>query len=317
MTLAGHLRAAATLAAIALNLVLWSLPLGALLLARVAIPGIRARARRLGDGIYRAAVAFDDWCLVRISGVRWQDPELDLPADRACIVVANHQSWSDIFVLQSVFSRRGPVIKFLCKRELAFVPVLGLIFLAFDFPIVRRRTPGLASDDARRADDRRRVREACAVLHKSPAAMLSFAEGTRFTAERHRRLESPYRFLLPPRSGGFSEIASALRPLDVPVVDVTIAYPRPTTFWEFLGGAAGEVSVRAERFSVHEVVEAGPLFEPASIVTEAFLPLFLGGLIAPAFRELPIRLLENETAPAGCAKAVPQIGDPSAQGSNK
>ena len=35
-----------------------------------------------------------------------------------------------------------------------------------------------------------------------------------------------------------------------------------------------------------EVVEAGPLFEPASIVTEAFLPLFLGGLIAPAFRPL-------------------------------
>jgi len=35
-----------------------------------------------------------------------------------------------------------------------------------------------------------------------------------------------------------------------------------------------------------EVVEAGPLFEPAGIVTEAFLPLFLGGLIAPAFRPL-------------------------------
>ena len=258
MTPASHLRAAVTLAAISLNLVVWSLPLAALLLARIAVPGIRARCRRLGEGIYRAAVAFDDWCLARFSGVRWQDPELDLPANRACIVVANHRSWSDVFVLQSVISRRGPVIKFLCKRELAYIPVLGLIFLAFEFPIVRRRSPGLASDDARRADDRRRVREACAVLRESPAAMLSFAEGTRFTPERQRRLESPYRFLLPPRSGGFAEIAGALRSLEVPVVDVTIAYPRPTTFWEFLGGAGGEVSVLAERFSVHEVVEAGP-----------------------------------------------------------
>ena len=258
MTPARHLRAALSLAAISLNLVAWSLPLGALLLARLAMPGVRARCRRLGEGIYRAAVAFDDLCLTRISGVRWQKPRLDLHPNQACIVVANHRSWSDIFVLQSTFSRRGPVIKFLCKRELAYIPVLGLIFLAFDFPVVRRRTPGLATDDERRTDDRRRVRDACAVLHESPAAMLSFTEGTRFTPERHRQLDSPYRYLLPPRSGGFSEIANALRTLDVPVFDVTIAYPQPTTFWEFLGGAGDEVSVLAERFSVHDVIEGDP-----------------------------------------------------------
>ncbi|MCE2461933.1 MAG: 1-acyl-sn-glycerol-3-phosphate acyltransferase [Pseudomonadales bacterium] len=258
MTIGGHLTAAVSLAAISLNLVVWSLALGILLLARVAGPSMRARSRRLSERIYRRAVAFDDWCLQRISGVRWRVPELDLHPERACIVVANHRSWSDVFLLQTTFCRRGPIIKFLCKRELAYIPVLGLIFVAFDFPIVRRRARGLTTEDERRADDRRRVRDACTVLHESPAAMLSFAEGTRFTPERGRRLETPYRFLLPPRSGGFAEIASALRPLDVPVVDVTIAYPRQTTFWEFLGGAAGEVSVVAERFSVHEVLEAGP-----------------------------------------------------------
>lgn len=257
MSPSGHLRATVSLAAIALNLSLWSLPLCVLLVARTAVPGVRGRCRRLGERIYRAAVAFDDWCLKRISGARWQAPELDLPPDRACMVVANHRSWSDVFVLQSTFSRRGPVVKFLCKRELAYVPVLGLIFLAFDFPVVRRRAAGLATDVERRADDRRRVREACAVLHESPAAMLSFAEGTRFTPERRRRLGSPYRHLLPPRSGGFVEIANALRPLGAPVVDVTIAYPRPATFWEFLGGQAGEVIVLAERFTLREVIEAG------------------------------------------------------------
>ena len=40
-------------------------------------------------------------------------------------------------------------------------------------------------------------------------------------------------------------------------MDVTIAYPRPTTFWEFLGGEGGEVTLLAERFSVEDVVEAG------------------------------------------------------------
>ena len=257
MTLAGHLRAVVALTAIALNLVFWSLPLGALLLARTAMPGSSARCRRLGEAIYRAAVAFDDWCLTRISGASWRAPELDLHPEQACIVVANHQSWSDIFVLQSAFARRGPIVKFLCKRELAYVPVLGLIFLAFDFPIVRRRSKGLATDDERRADDRRRVREACAVLHASPAAMLCFAEGTRLTPERRRRLDSPYRHLLPPRSGGFVEIANSLRPMGVPVVDVTIAYSSPTTFWEFLGGKGGEASMLAEPFSVKDVVETG------------------------------------------------------------
>lgn len=257
MSPAGHIRAAVSLAAIALNLAAWSVPLGVLLLVRMAAPGMRTRCRRLGERIYRAAVAFDDWCLVRISRARWQAPEFDLARDRACIVVANHRSWSDVFVLQSAFARRGPVVKFLCKRELAYVPVLGAIFLAFDFPVVRRRAPGLATDDERRADDRRRVREACALLRESPAAMLSFAEGTRFTPERHRRLASPYRHLLPPRPGGFAEIANALRPLGAAVVDVTIAYPRPVTFWEFLGGEGGEVAVLAERFSVEDVVSAG------------------------------------------------------------
>lgn len=258
MTPAGHLRAALTLAAISLNLAAWSLPLGALLLARTAVPGLRARCRRQSDRIYRAAVAFDDWWLERVSGVSWKDRGLDLAPDRACIVVANHRSWSDVFVLQSALSRRGPVVKFLCKRELAYIPVLGLIFLAFDFPIVRRRAPKLRTDDERREDDRRRVRDACAVLHESPAAMLSFAEGTRFTPARRRRLESPYRFVLPPRPGGFAEIADALAGLDVPVVDVTIAYSRPASFWEFLGGAGGEVLVLADQVPLHEVIAAGP-----------------------------------------------------------
>lgn len=258
MTPAGHARAATTLAAISLNLLVWSLPLAVLLLARTAVPRWRPRSARLCEGIYRAAVVFDDWCLQRISRARWRNPGLDLPPGRACIVLANHRSWADILLVQSVISRRGPIVKFLCKRELAYIPVLGLIFLAFDFPVLRRRARRRGSEQRRRDDDRRRVREACAVLHRVPAAMLSFAEGTRFTERRHARSRSPYRFLLPPRSGGFAAIVEALRPLDVPVIDLTIAYPRPTTFWTFLGGDADDVVIDARRFAMREIAQQGP-----------------------------------------------------------
>ena len=258
MTLGGHVRAATTLAAISANLLACSLPLAVLLLARVVVPGWRPRTARYCAGIYRAGVAFDDWCLQRISQARWQNPGIDLPPDRACIVLANHRSWADILLVQSVISRRGPIVKFLCKRELAYVPVFGLICLAYDFPILRRRARRGGSEHRRRDDDRRRVRDACAVLHRFPAAMLSFAEGTRFTERRHALAGRPYRFLLPPRIGGFAAIVEALQPLDAPVIDLTIGYPRPTTLWRFLGGDAGDIAIDAKRFTMREVEEAGP-----------------------------------------------------------
>ena len=258
MTPVGHVKAAISLVAISLNLLAWSLPLALLLLMRVAVPGWRPRAARLCARIYRTAVAFDDWCLQRISHARWRDPGIDLPPDRACIVLANHRSWADILLVQSVISRRGPIVKFLCKRELAYIPVLGLIFLAFDFPVLRRRAGRHRSEERRRDDDRRRVREACAILHRVPAAMLSFAEGTRFTERRHAHARGPYRFLLPPRAGGFAAIVEALQPLDAPVIDLTIGYPRSTTFWEFLGGDAGDIAIDATRFAMREVTRTGP-----------------------------------------------------------
>ncbi|MCE2425318.1 MAG: 1-acyl-sn-glycerol-3-phosphate acyltransferase [Pseudomonadales bacterium] len=257
MTLRGHLAATLSLTAIAGNLLVFSVPLVLLVVARSLVPAVRPLASRLGSRIYRLAVAFDDWCLHRISGARWQDPGLDLDPDEVCIVVANHRSWADIFLLQSVIARRGPIVKFLCKRELAYLPVLGLIFVAFDFPILRRRSRGLESDADRRADDRRRVRAACAVLSRSPAAMLSFVEGTRFTEQRRQRVRSPYRRLMPTRPGGFSTLLQALGSLGPAIVDVTIIYPRDVSFWEFLGGAGGEIRILAERFPIHTVAQRG------------------------------------------------------------
>lgn len=258
MSVIAHARAAVSLVSIVLNLLAWSFLLAFLLLLRATIPSFRSRSRELSAHIYRMAVAIDDWCLQTISRVPRNLPNLNLAPSRTCIVVANHRSWSDIFVLQSMISRHGPIIKFLCKQELAYIPLFGLIILAFDFPVVRRKTKLGRSDEARRADDRRRVREACKGLYESPAAMLSFVEGTRFSRDRHRELASPYRLLLPPRSSGFTEIVAALEDLDPVVVDATLIYSRDVTFWEFLGGTDIEVTVCTDQFCVQEVIETDP-----------------------------------------------------------
>ena len=258
MTPAQHLKALAALAAVSLNLLFWCAPLLAVLAVRLLAPKARPAAHRVGCAIYRWAVAFDDWWLQRVSGARWRCPPLDLDPEAACILIANHQSWADIFLLQSAVAKHGPVIKFLCKRELAYIPVLGLIMLAFNFPIMRRRGRVGGSVAERRHQDRARVRQACAVLFEAPAAMLTFAEGTRFTEAKRRHAQSPHKHLLRPKAGGFTAIVEALAPLRPPVVDLTIRYQRSAAFWAFLGGASGTVAMAARCIPTGEVLDAGP-----------------------------------------------------------
>lgn len=252
MTFPRHLRAATCLCAIALNLVCWSVLLLLLLPAKAA-PRTRPWFRRVSNRIYRAAVRVDNTVLRRISGAAWRVRELTLDQNRPHIVVANHRSWADILIVQSVVATRGPIVKFLCKRELLHVPIFGLIILAFDFPVLRRRTHRPGDPETRRNDDRRRVTEASAALLDSPAVILSFAEGTRFSEARRKAGNGPYDYLLPPRAGGLAAMIEALSPSGGTIVDLTLAYPRAVSFWEFLGGAAGPVEVHWEAVPIRNV----------------------------------------------------------------
>ncbi len=62
------------------------------------------------------------------------------------MVIANHQSWVDILILQRVLNRKIPFLKFFLKRSLSLCPFLGLAWWALDFPFMRRystvSTPG-------------------------------------------------------------------------------------------------------------------------------------------------------------------------------
>ena len=257
MTIGGHLRATLSLALITVNLLVWSLPLALALVARLVVPKTRREVTFFISGIYRYAVAFDDWVLKRIAGARWVDPCLELDQDEVLVVIANHRSWTDVFIVQSVIARRGPIVKFLCKKELTYVPLFGLISLAFDFPILQRRARGHQTESERRFSDLQRVRDACETIFRSPAAMLSFAEGTRFSESKHRSLKSQYRNLLPPRAGGFSAILMALEPLNPRIVDMTIVYPPAVNFWRFLGGNVCEIQIVASPFTMSAVLGQG------------------------------------------------------------
>ena len=124
----------------------------------------------------------------------WDVQGLDgLDARGWYLVSSNHQSWVDILVLQRVFHGRIPFLKFFLKRELIWVPVIGLAWWALDFPFMKRgRGAGAQRSDLQS------TRAACEKFKRIPTSVINFVEGTRFTAAKQARQASPYRYLLKP-----------------------------------------------------------------------------------------------------------------------
>lgn len=181
--------------------------------------------------------------LQRINRTRWQ---ITMPADLQrhawYLVIANHQSWVDILVLQRCLQGRAPFLKFFIKRELIWVPLVGLAWWALDFPFLRRR--GGASG----AQDLAATRAACARFRALPTSVMSFVEGTRFTPAKHAAQDSPFRHLLRPKAGGVMMALDALGDQLDAVLDVTIVYPgRVPSFVDLLCGHLAEVRVHVER----------------------------------------------------------------------
>ena len=232
-----------------LNLTFWSLPLLVLLLASLLAPSLRPRLHPPLDAIYRAAVRGNDWWFRHVLGYRWQPPGSGLDPRRTYLVIANHQSWADSFLLQTTVVHQGPILKVLVKDELARWPILGLIFQVYEFPRLKRRASHPLDEPERRRQDAERIRQACEVLKTSPAAMLIYPEGTRFTPEKHRATSPSsgtpeYDHLLPPRPGGFATLLGTLQGHAEAVLDVDIYYPDSPRFWQFLSGGVREPVVR-------------------------------------------------------------------------
>jgi 1-acyl-sn-glycerol-3-phosphate acyltransferase len=253
MSLREHALAAASLLAITSNLLLWSGPLIVLGLVKLLLPKLRDRAERLLARIYRAAVRVDDWWLGRVIGIRWNRPDLDLDPDRRYLVISNHVSWSDVLLIQSVIVGDGPLLKFLVKRELFVIPILGLVFWAFDFPVLDRGRRSNGDDSDRRRKNMEALLEASRVVLRTPAAVMNFVEGTRWTEAKHMATASPYRHLLAPRVGGFHALLENLGSELEALIDLTLVYPRNVSFWAFLGGRVREVEIVAAKLDVASI----------------------------------------------------------------
>jgi 1-acyl-sn-glycerol-3-phosphate acyltransferase len=161
------------------------------------------------------------------------------------LVLANHQSWVDIPVLQAVFNRKIPFVRFFLKSQLIWVPFLGLAWWALDFPFMKRysretlaRRPELAGRDLET------TRRACRKFRGMPISVLIFPEGTRMTALKHQMQRSPFIHLLKPKAGGVAFVLEAMGDALHTIIDVTIAYPQgKPTFADLFANRISEVRV--------------------------------------------------------------------------
>ena len=141
------------------------------------------------------------------------------------LVLANHQSWVDIPVLQKALNRRVPLLRFFLKSQLFWVPFLGLAWWALDFPFMKRYSrQELAKRPELAGRDIAATKRACEKFRHIPVSVMNFVEGTRFTPQKHARQASPFRHLLKPKAGGVAFVVGAMGEAIGSVLDVTLHY---------------------------------------------------------------------------------------------
>ena len=213
-----------------LNTLLHIVPLLLVALLKLVLPVARIRAV-LDHWLMAIAASWIDvnsWMIDRFTGLQVHVEGLPEPMPEGhFMVVCNHQSWVDIPVLQKLFNRRLPFLRFFLKSQLIWVPLLGLAWWALDFPFMKRysreqiaRRPELAGRDIEA------TRKACEKFKRIPVSIVNFVEGTRFSEAKHAQQQSDFARLLKPRAGGTAFVLNAMGETLDTVVDVTLVYPQ-------------------------------------------------------------------------------------------
>lgn len=191
-------------------------------------------------------ISFNSLMARLIGSVKW-DIHIsgDLRGDGRYLVFCNHQSWVDILVLQHALNRRAPFMRFLLKQELIWVPFLGFCWWALDMAFLKRYSKQeMLKNPKLRNKDLENAARACEKLKHIPVSMMTFPEGTRFTATKKAQQRSPYQHLLRPRFGGLGQILYSFDDALDGLIDVTINYPDGTPdLWQYVSGQVYNISV--------------------------------------------------------------------------
>lgn len=184
----------------------------------------------------------------------------NLRKDTSYLAVSNHQTWVDIPALIESLNRRTPFFKFFLKKELIWVPLLGLAWWGLDYPFMKRYSKAfLEKHPELKGKDLEITKAACELFKRQPVTVVNYLEGTRFTEAKRQQQQSPYRYLLKPKAGGVAFVLAALGEQLDALLDVTIVYPgnKAPGFWNLLNGTISRVIIDIRVRELDPVLWAG------------------------------------------------------------
>lgn len=248
-TIANHLVSLSSALWVTLNLLIGFILLLPIALLKLLLPiaWVRRGCDKLIDFIYRFAVAMDTFWMQRVVGI---ELVIEGEPNRAAapVVICNHQSWFDIPLVQEIITGKGPMVKFLVKQELTWVPIIGWICLALNFPLLERN-----KNRQSRKSDFTMIQKASKEHGDDAGALLVFPEGTRFSEAKRKRQNSPYVKLLKPKAGGLKIIKKHIN-AGGQLVDITIDYLQDkVNIWDCLHGKPKKIIITLRHYSLDEI----------------------------------------------------------------
>jgi 1-acyl-sn-glycerol-3-phosphate acyltransferase len=178
------------------------------------------------EWLYASWVAGNAWCVQHILGlqINIHTPE-SMPRSTSYLMTANHQCYADILLLQLLCHRRLPTSKFFLKDALLYLPFVGLGCWGLNFVFVKRFSRRqLKKNPARITALNARIEQQCIGFQRRFLTLINFAEGTRFSPQKHQIQHSTYQHLLPPQAVGLATMIRCLYPHAQTLLAVTIDY---------------------------------------------------------------------------------------------
>ena len=169
------------------------------------------------------------------------------------LVISNHKSWLDTLILMLAFHKKIPFPKFFMKFQMFFVPLIGIVCWALEFPAMKRYSKTyIVKHPEKKGKDIEMTQKYCQNLSDRPTTIINFVEGTRYTKEK--ATDSMYNHLLNPKAGGIAVILKSLSDKMTGILNTTIVYDNPNqTLWDFMIRKTKKIKVKVDFIPIANV----------------------------------------------------------------
>lgn len=150
----------------------------------------------------------------------------NLSKDSWYLLIANHQSWLDIFVLSNFARTHIPEPKYFLKDSLKKVPFIGMGCWALDMPFMKRYSKSyLKKHPHLIGTDIETTKRSCLKFKSTPTTIINFVEGTRFTLQKQQAQQNNFNHLLSPKAGGIAFTLATMGEQFDKILNITLVYP--------------------------------------------------------------------------------------------